>query len=366
VAKTARDLGIRSPLTPYYAIGLGVEEVNPLEMARAYATFANGGRRIDGSALGNRPRVVRKLVNERGEPVENEPRFTRVLGPAHNAILTSILQDVVRRGTGKRAAVAGHDVAGKTGTTENYGDAWFVGYTPQLAVAVWVGYPTTLRPMLTEYHGDPVAGGTFPAEIFKTFVEQALALPKTRFERGPKRFPAAPYLPAATRYVVRREGRLVADNGICRNARAVIYFSGWAPKQVADCKPDEVAVPVVVGRPLAAAQELLAARPLSTQVIPVPAKPGQRPGLVVSQEPRKGFLSSYGRVVVFVTKAKDGVVPDVVGARLDEAEQRLRSLKLSPSISWGDGPPGTVVAQEPKPGVAAAPGLRVRLVAARG
>ena len=53
-------------------------------------------------------------------------------------------------------------MAGKTGTTENYGDAWFVGYTPQLAVAVWVGYPTTLKPMLTEFHGEPVAGGTLP------------------------------------------------------------------------------------------------------------------------------------------------------------------------------------------------------------
>ena len=83
---------------------------------------------MDGSIFGNRPRVVRELVDERGRRVKNEPEFNRVLGPAQNAILTSILEDVVRRGTGRRAAIAGHEVAGKTGTTENYGDAWFVGY----------------------------------------------------------------------------------------------------------------------------------------------------------------------------------------------------------------------------------------------
>ena len=69
--------------------------------------------------------------------------------------------------------------------------------------------------------------------------------------------------------------------------------------------------------------------------------------------------------MLFVTKARDGVVPDLVGSGLDEAEERLRQLRLQPSISWGAGPPGTVVAQEPKPGVAAAPGLTVQLVVAR-
>ena len=68
-----------------------------------------------------------------------------------------------RAGNGTRAALSdGRPVAGKTGTTENYGDAWFVGYTPQLVVAVWVGYPNELRPMLTDFHGEPVAGGPTP------------------------------------------------------------------------------------------------------------------------------------------------------------------------------------------------------------
>ena len=76
-------------------------------------------------------------------------------------MLTGILEDVVRAGSG-RANVSGKAVAGKTGTTDNYADAWFVGYTPELVVAVWVGYPDRLRPMLTEYGGKPVTGGTLP------------------------------------------------------------------------------------------------------------------------------------------------------------------------------------------------------------
>jgi penicillin-binding protein 1A len=362
VARMARDLGIRSVLNPYYAIGLGVEEVNPLEMARAYATFANGGRRVDGSILGNRPRVVRDLVDERGKHVENAVVQHRVLGPARSAILTSLLREVVTSGTGRRAAIPGWSVAGKTGTTENYGDAWFVGYTPRLAVAVWVGYPTTLRPMLTEFHGDPVSGGTLPAEIFKRFTEQALQ----HLGAKPQGFPPAPYLPATTRRVVQRGGSLAVDNGLCHHTREVVYFSDWGPKRTADCKVNEVAVPVVVGRPLPAARELLSARPLTPFVVDVPSKPGQRPGLVVSQDPKRGFLSSDDRVVLFVTKAQHGVIPDLVGVTTEEAELRLRALKLEPTITLGDGPAGTVVAQQPRPGVAAAPGLKVELVVAPG
>ena len=158
VVKVAHDLGITSPLRNYFAIGLGAEAVNPLEMARAFASFANGGERVDGSIFKNRPRVVLSVNGK-----QNAPRAHRAISETNAQIVNRILQQVVQSGTGKRAALPDRPVAGKTGTTENYGDAWFVGYTPQLAVAVWVGYPNTLRPMLTEFHGYAVAGGTFPA-----------------------------------------------------------------------------------------------------------------------------------------------------------------------------------------------------------
>src|SRR4029078_4515971 len=106
---------------------------------------------------------------------DNKPVNRPVLTRDQNALLTSILEGVVRSGTGRRAALPDRSAAGKTGTTENYGDAWFVGYTPQLATAVWVGYPNGLVPMETEFQREPGAGGTFPAEIWHAFTQQALA-----------------------------------------------------------------------------------------------------------------------------------------------------------------------------------------------
>ena len=142
IVKTAHDLGIRSELDPYFSIGLGAVAVNPLDMTRAYATFANRGLRIDGSLTGDRPRVVERVEFARtGRVSENRPVARATMTTNEADLLTSILQRVVTQGTGKRAALADRAAAGKTGTTDNYGDAWFVGYTPQLAVAVWVGYP---------------------------------------------------------------------------------------------------------------------------------------------------------------------------------------------------------------------------------
>jgi penicillin-binding protein 1A len=110
----------------------------------------------------------------------------------------------VTSGTATRAQIADTFIAGKTGTTENYGDAWFVGWTEKITVAVWVGYPDELRPMETEFNGEAVAGGTYPAAIWKSFVESALNLkeyaPKEEEEPdipvAPD--PAAPETPGTT------------------------------------------------------------------------------------------------------------------------------------------------------------------------
>jgi penicillin-binding protein 1A len=160
IADTAHDLGIRSELPSYFSIGLGFVAVNPLDMTRAYATIANGGKRVDGSITKDRPRVVSSVrFRKSGNVRKNEPVEHAVLSEGKAETLTAILEQVVEQGTGKRARLSGRTAAGKTGTTDNYGDAWFVGYTPELAVAVWVGYPNALRPMETEFHGEPVAGG---------------------------------------------------------------------------------------------------------------------------------------------------------------------------------------------------------------
>ncbi len=224
VAATAHKLGVTRPLDSFLGIGLGVEAVSPLEMARAFATFASGGERVDGSVLGNVPRAVLRVEDGR-QADSNDPVRKRVIDANDAAITNSILQEVVSSGTAKRAAIAGRPVAGKTGTTENHGDAWFVGYTPQLAVAVWVGYPNKLVAMETQFEGDPVAGGTFPALIWNTFAKRALSY----LEEPAEGFPSPVYEAVTSREVVLRNNRWFLDNGNCRDSRQIVYFAGAEP-----------------------------------------------------------------------------------------------------------------------------------------
>jgi penicillin-binding protein 1A len=104
------------------------------------------------------------------------PRYEQVLPASVAATVHDMLTGVVQHGTGTEAQISGVDVAGKTGTTSNYADAWFVGWTPQLTTAVWVGYPNRLVPMVSAYNGAPVEGGTYPAIIWHSFMVQALQI----------------------------------------------------------------------------------------------------------------------------------------------------------------------------------------------
>jgi penicillin-binding protein 1A len=358
VASTARQLGITSHLDPVFSIGLGTQAVNPLEMARAYSTFANGGYRIDGKVFGDDPRAVTEIDGVDNKVIyANAPVRQQELTPAEDELLTQMLEGVVTSGTGKAAALPGWTVAGKTGTTEQYGDAWFVGYTPQLVTAVWVGYPDKLRPMLTEFHGGPVAGGTFPALIWKAFMESALK----EIGAQPRGFSPPPPLSVEAHRVTYRNGRVQLDNGQCRDTDYVVYFSGHAPAKTANCKRNEVDVPNVIGWHVDAARARLSAQPLTTQVIYKPATAGQRVGVVVRQYPRGGTLSSFGRVTIVLAKPLHGTVPSIVGLNLRQARAKLRKLSLHTSIRFGDGKAGRVVAQEPRAGVAAAPGMTIRL-----
>jgi penicillin-binding protein 1A len=362
VARTARALGITRHLNPYFAIGLGADAVSPLEMARAFSTFANDGRRVDGSAFGNRPRAIARVGNAEGKLVEdNQPVNRVVLDREQDALLTSILQGVIRSGTGRRASLPGRAVAGKTGTTENYGDAWFVGYTPQLATAVWVGYPNRLQPMLTEYHGQAVAGGTFPADIWRVFNQLALA------GTTPESFPPYSYQYSSAKRVVWRDGLLRLDNGKCRDTELVSYFVGRGPGRTADCKPNEVDVPRVVGMSLTRARIRLGAQPLTPNVVYKPARAKQRLDLVLDQFPRKGHLSSYDKVTLVLAKPLHGVVPRVTGLSLTAARRRLRARGLVVTIErFAEGRAGRVLTQMPVAGVAAAPRMKVRLIVGRG
>jgi penicillin-binding protein 1A len=365
IVQTAKSLGIKSRLQPYFSIGLGAQSVNPLEMARAFSAFANTGRRIDGRAFGNAPRVITRVANDKNRTVDDNSAVARQeLSPTDAAIIDSLLQNVVRYGTGKAAKLAdGRPIAGKTGTTENYGDAWFVGFTPQLAVAVWVGYPNAVRPMTTEFHGQPVAGGTYPALIWKSFMERALPY----LGAQPQSFPSASMPYASPRNVTYRDGRLQLDNGLCRDTETIEYFGGSGPRNTANCLPNEVEVPNVVGQAVRQARNTLAAQPLAASYVYRPANPRQRLGVVLRQFPGGGgHLSSGGRVTLVLAKAVHGVVPGLVGLRLDRAKKKLEALHLDVNVVGTDGDGARVVAQSPQRGRAAAPGMTVTLSAKGG
>jgi penicillin-binding protein 1A len=183
IARVARRLGIRTSISTNYAMVLGGlrQGVTPLDMAHAYETFATGGKRIWNPRLGapDRGPIGIHLVRNGDEKVVlSNPKTlerTQVIPGGVASEVSQILQTVVAYGTGKAAAIPGF-AAGKTGTTENYGDAWFVGWNEDMTVAIWVGYPDRLVPMLTEYGGQPVAGGTFPALLWHNFMVQAMAI----------------------------------------------------------------------------------------------------------------------------------------------------------------------------------------------
>jgi penicillin-binding protein 1A len=226
VADLARRMGIRTPVSHNFAMTLGGlrQGVTPLDMAHAYETLARRGRftygtmspgAVDRKKLGiptPGPVGIRAIKDEKhklvelpnGEKAENEPLDWPVMKSAVADQAASILSTVVTSGTGVRAQIPGTFVAGKTGTTENYGDAWFVGWTKQLTVAIWVGYPDELRPMETEFNGEPVAGGTYPAAIWKSFMETARSYEEYRDKEPeepdapPPAAPAAPGTPAPT------------------------------------------------------------------------------------------------------------------------------------------------------------------------
>ena len=171
VKETARMMGIKSKLMGYCAETLGGLEdgVSPLEMANAYATIANGGYR-------NRPRVIRKITTREGTvklPARWRVHRTKAFSDGVTYEATKILQANITGGTGGRAPI-GCPAGGKTGTTDKNIDAWFVGFTPRLATAVWVGFPGDARVSMNGmFHGANIDGGTYPAQIWGEYMTKA-------------------------------------------------------------------------------------------------------------------------------------------------------------------------------------------------
>lgn len=179
MAKLAMDMGIETYMDPYPAMGLGglTTGVSPLEVCTAFSTIANYGVRND-------PVAILKVVDNDGLVIEeHQPESMQILTPINAFRAIAIMQQVMQRGTGTRARLSDRPCAGKTGTTQEAENAWFTGFTPNLAASVWMGYAEVNVKMGT-IHGMRVQGGAQPALIWNAFMEEAtMDLPVENFVR---------------------------------------------------------------------------------------------------------------------------------------------------------------------------------------
>ena len=189
IVAVAKRLGITADFgsPPHPSVVLGTQEVSPLDMATAYATIANGGRLVE-------PTAISKVVSDEGQGEEkvlyvapSNPEGEQVLEPEIAHEVTEIMIGDVTEGIASDASLGERPVAGKTGTSENFFDAWFVGYTPQLLTGLWIGYAEGGQTLAydLEYARElnGLYGGITPAMIWKTYMEQVLeGVPIEKFE----------------------------------------------------------------------------------------------------------------------------------------------------------------------------------------
>ena len=272
----AQHMGITSHLDPYPSAVLGTNDVTPLEMASAYGTIDNKGTAVA-------PVLVTRVTKADGTVLyQNTPDTHPALAPDVVDQVRTVLEQVVQRGTGTQARI-GRPVAGKTGTGEQWRDAWFVGFTPELVTSVWVGFPDAQRSMVPPATRVKVQGGTWPAQIWQLYMSAALAqVPITPF-------PAA--APAAS-----------SDNGVLRP------------------------VPAVVGMPADQADDVLGAQGFHGVRVSVP-NGDYPPGYVVGQSPCAGCLAAGGSGVTLQvgTGKAAAPVPSVLGQTQAGARQALEA-----------------------------------------
>jgi penicillin-binding protein 1A len=309
---TARRLGVRSPLFPYPSAVLGTNDVHPIDMATAYGTLANRGVRVD-------PVFVTKITRTDGAVLyQNQHRQERAISEQVADEVTTVLQQAVERGTGTRARITGRPVAGKTGTGQEWRDAWFVGFTPDIVTAVWMGFPEegrkSMKPPATPIR---VTGGSWPATIWHLFSEPVLeGTPITPFpEVELRKGPAHP---------------LELDDLLLPKVPKVVGLAVDQARQVLEDYGYEV-------RERAAANESVA------------------PGTIVGQTPRSDSRLALGGVVL-LDVASGGTlmeVPNTLGLSEENATSALESagFVVDVLVQVG-GDPGVVWAQSPGGGTA--------------
>jgi penicillin-binding protein 1A len=290
VVATAHKMGLHKGIEPVPAIALGglKDGVTPLEMADAYATLAAGGKHSP--AYG-----IETVTDSKGTVLfQAKPTSTIAIDPAVAYLTTDILKGVIKRGTGTAAAI-GRPAAGKTGTTQANRDAWFVGYTPQLSTAVWMGYPSEQKAM-TSVHGLTVFGGSFPARMWAEFMRAALSgVPADNFAKpsGLKR-----------RTICLESGMAATAN--CPHTGSALFLASTDLKPCTlHAVPAHQTVPNVVGKSKADALAVLQQLKLPVKVVEQDVA-GISAGIVAKQAPKAGS-SVTTRTVVTITVSTGGV-----------------------------------------------------------
>jgi penicillin-binding protein 1A len=323
VADAAAAAGITTPLDPLPSLALGAQEVTVLDMASAYGTFAAGGLHVE-------PVLVTRIEDSEGrilyEPV---PQVTDAVPASVAEAVTTVLTETVRRGTGQQAKI-GRPTAGKTGTTEAHHDAWFVGYTEELAAAVWIGFPEGNRPLTAPYTPYTITGGTWPAQVWSRFAIGALSgVPYGGLAVGGEGATTTVEIDTSTGFLA---------GPLCPRSRvATVHLSPEAVPTIVcplhnhggRTAVTAGVVPEVVGSPISDAVALLEAAAYEVRLDWVDSIGGV-PGDILFQVPAAGTpLSSGAAVTVTVAGPEPGTtVPDVLGLGLEAARDRLAAAGL--------------------------------------
>ena len=311
IVEAAQDAGITSALPEVPSISLGSASVSPLEMASAFTTFANAGEHC-------KPYLVSKIEDAKGKTLYKiKPDCKKAVEPNIAQLITKMLEGVVQGGTGT-AAQLDRPVAGKTGTSQDSADLWFVGFVPQYSTAVWVGFPYARIPQEGEY------GGTVAAPIWHDYMVQIL-----------------------------------------RDVKESDFDAARKLKVKAGEVPD------VVGITEDEAKRALERAKFDVKVNEVESD--QLEGIVVAQDPEAGRNADEGSTVTIdVSNGKgsgnSGDVPNVVGLPQSEAERAISRAGYSVSVREEDSTQtaGTVIEQKPSAGEQADPGSTVRITVSTG
>ncbi|HEX6208244.1 MAG TPA: PBP1A family penicillin-binding protein [Actinomycetota bacterium] len=344
VVDAARRMGIRSPLRPFCSSVLGSNEVNTLEMASAYGTLANLGTHVA-------PVAIERIEDADGRVIfEANPRETQAVSPAVAWAATDILKGVIERGTGVAAGI-GRPAAGKTGTAQQWRDAWFVGFVPQLTAAVWVGFPQGQISMVPPTTRIRVTGGSFPAQIWRSFMLRATqGLPPRDFQQPPSDLVEVA--------IDVTQGCVATELTPSENIRIVEFIVGTQPtRKCVVARPEITSVPSVIGMTVSTAYELLEGAGFAV-VQRTEYDPSYAPGTVVAQEPAAGSQSETG-IEITITVSTDNPplvdVPEVVGLYEGKAVTVLEEAGFEVQVVEADRPekgtrPRKVLAQTPEPG----------------